>query len=365
MPDNMEKRVDPAKAVKHDASRQVQGRFEGEPTYTSDYRKWELGKPKRYGPDCSWQPPKDKFEGQSTFQRDYTRYNERPRQPLRPPNAAVQSGPFDDRTGYREDYIRHPLAPRFAKERERYKTPGVPMDDMTTFKRDYRGEQGDRMKSFKPDGRAELSDAPLEDTTTQKNDYRRWPTERPYQHQPDQYKKPEGDIDTNTTHRLAFKQHPLQRHAAVKPPPGRVMHAGPFDAITNYTTDFKPWEINRVQPCLKPGYQPNEAPFEGIPTYKAHYVPHAMKPTQSCRPDQAAIHSGPFDDGTMYRMEYTPKKIGPCPAAILESSAAGYTYVETDPRGHKLYAPIYTTVQDLGQRPMSGPSQTLQPLAVA
>lgn len=364
--DYPQKHVDPAKAIKHDMGRQAHGKFEGEPTYTSDYRKWDMSRPQRYGPDASWEPPKQKFEGQSTFQHDYTRYNEPPRQPLRPANAAIASGPFDDRTGYRDDYVRHPLGPKFQKEREKYKPAGVPMDGLTTFMRDYRGERGDRTKAFKPEGRPVASDVPLDDITTQKNDYRKWPTERPFHHQPDQYKKPEGDIDTNTTHRLTYKQHPLQRHAAIKPPPGRVMNAGQFDGVTNYNMDYKPWEIDRVHPTMQPKYQPNDAPFEGISTQKAHYVPHSLNPTASFKPHQAAINSGPFDDGTIYRMEYTPKHIGPCPAAILDTTSAQYRFVELDPRGHKLYRPMsYTTVTDLGRSAPGNAAHMLQPLAVA
>ena len=83
---------------------------------TADYRKWDMGKPKKYGPEAAWQPPKDRFEGQSTFQRDYRRYNEAPRQPMRPNDAAVASdAPFDGTTGYREEYVRHPMGPKFVK----------------------------------------------------------------------------------------------------------------------------------------------------------------------------------------------------------------------------------------------------------
>ncbi|KAK7115513.1 stabilizer of axonemal microtubules 2-like [Littorina saxatilis] len=365
--DYPEKRVDPAKAIRHDGQRQVQSKFEGEPTYTSDYRNWDMGKPTRFGPQSAWEPPKDKFEGQSTFTRDYRRYNEPPRQPLRPHDGAVMSDtPFDGTTGYREEYIRHPLGARFVKERETYKPTGVPMDGLTTFTRDFRGQPGELTKSFKPNGQAAISDAPFEDGTTFKNDYRKWPAERPYHHMPDQYRKPEGDMDMNTTNRITYKQHPLQRHAAIKPSCGRVMDAGQFEGITNYTSDFKPWEINRVHPTMRPEYQPNDAPFQGISTQKAHFIQHPVNLTHSFKPANAAMASGPFDDGTMYRMEYVPKATEPCPAAVLETARSKFTYVEQDTRGHKLYKPVFTSVTHLNGQINRGVSpQQLPQLAVA
>lgn len=231
--------------------------------------------------------------------------------------------------------------------------------------RDYRGQPGEKTNSCKPEGQAVASDAPFEDGTTFKTDYRKWPTERPYQHMPDQYRKPDGDMDMNTTNRITYKQHPLLRHAAIKPAHGRVMDPGQFEGITNYTTDYKPWEINRVHPMMKPEYQPNDAPFQGISTQKAHFVQHPVNPTHSFKPAHAAVTTGPFDDGTMYRMEYTPKQTGPCPAAILDTGSSSYKYIEMDPRGHKLYQPVFTSVRPLGGMNRGATPQQIQPLAVA
>lgn len=285
---------------------------------------------------------------------------------MRPNDSAVMSDtPFDGTTGYRNDYVRHPLAPKFIKEREKFKPSGVPFDGVTTFKRDYRGEPGEKTKSLKPDGRAYASDAPLDDMTTFKSDYRRWPTERPFAHAQDQYKKPDGEMDLYTTHNLTYKEFPIQRHQAVKPV-HRGINPGAFDGITNYNSDYKPWEIDRVHPKGRPEYQPNNAPFEGLSTQKAHYIPHQLAQTHSFKPDRGAASSNaPFDDGTIYRMEYTPKHVGPCPAAILDTAATAYKFVDVDPRGHKLYQPVFTSVTDLGRNHPRMNSPKLQPLAVA
>ena len=270
------------------------------------------------------------------------------------------------------------------QEKDKYKPNCVPLDGLTTFQRDYQGRPGDKTQSFKPEGRAVASDAPFEDSTTFKTDYRKWAAARPYQHQPDAYRKPDGEMDMNTTHKIAYQQHPLQRHAAIRPDGGR-MEPGKFDDTTNYSTDYKPWKADRVHPTMKPDYVPNNAPFEGCSTQKSHYIQHPMAPTQSFKPNVGAINSGPFEDGTMYRQEYTKKESEPCPAAVLDTGRSKYRYIEQDPRGHKLYQPVFTSITPLrnGSAPPSRngqvngvmrtgsaggikpPSPQLQPLAVA
>ena len=252
------------------------------------------------------------------------------------------------------------------QEREKFKPAGIPLDGLTTFRRDFRGQPGEKTSSCKPDRQAVASDTPFETSTTFKNDYRTWPTERPHQHMPDQYKKPEGDMDMSTTHKIVFKELPLQRHAATKPPQGRVIGVGRFDGDTNYKMHYQPWEIARVQPIMRLSYQPNEAPFEGMSTQKSHYIRHPIKPMHSFKPCHSAVASGRFDDRTMYRMEFTPKERGPCPAAVLNGNDSRFTFVQEDSRGHRFYQPVFTSVVDFnassGFKPANSPRQ-IQPIA--
>lgn len=293
-------------------------------------------------PEC-YIAPSQPFEGESTFTRDFRKYNEPPRKSLRPNEATHMSNmPFDGNTGYRDDYIRHQLQPREQREKELYKGPAVPFEGLSTFARDYTKKQGEKTESCRPPPAAYQSSAPLDDLTTFKNDYRRWNGEKPYVHQPDAYQKPEGDIDLNTTNRLNFKRHPMQRVAMVKPGEGRVMNPGAFEGLTNYKSDFKPWELNRQMPKVREGWVPNNNPFEGCPTYKAHYIQHAIAPPKSMKPDASAMASNaPFDDATMYRTEFVKKAASICEAAVLDTKASQYTFVETDSRGHKHYKPIW------------------------
>jgi len=336
------KHAPPAQLIKHSGQRHIPTKFEGEPTYKVDYKKWPLERIPQKAPDC-WVPPTQPFEGQSTFTSDYRKYHEPPRTSLRPNQATHMSdAPFDGNTGYRDDYIRHQIPLKHIKDKECYKAPNVKFDGMTTINRDFTKKEGLKTESCKSNSEAFQSGAPLDDLTTFKNDYRQWNGERPFVHQPDVYVKPEGEIDHNTTNRINYKQHPMQRVALVKPGEGRVMNPGTFDGLTSYKNDFKKWGVNREMPKPREGWVPSNQPFEGCPTYKAHYITHSIAPPKSMRPTAAALNSGaPFDDATMYRTEFTKKEANICEAALLETGVSKYTFVEMDNRGHKQYKPMW------------------------
>lgn len=359
-----EKHGAPARAIRNEGQRMIPARFDGEPTYRADYRKWEAGgRQQPYGMQAAWQPPQSKFEGQTTFQSDYKRNEIHPRQSFRPDQGPnLSDAPFEDRTVHRDAYIQHNIPPRFQREREHYKPPSAQFDGTTTFKRDYKGQVGGPSQSFKPDGRAYQSEAPFEDDTTNRHDYKRWPMERPYVHAHEPYRKPDGEMEMNTTHNATYREMPLERAKAFRPNSARKS-AAPFDGTTNYNSDFKKWENERVKAMRQPDYVPNNAPFEGNSTYKGHYVPHAADRTRAIRPDNQAFQSdAKFEDGTMYRQDYTPKQIQVCEAALIDQPTSRYRFTELDSRGHKMYAPVQQTIIPLQPR---SPMQSQQRLAMS
>lgn len=258
--------------------------------------------------------------------------------PLEQARAADQ--PFDDRTGYRDHYIKHPLPEKVVKEKDAWKPNKAPLDGLSNYKKDYVEKQGLPMASCKPDASAFRSGAPLEDMTTHRNDFKKWDAERPFVHEPDQYTKPEGNIDLNTTHKTDFTQKPLSKPISMKPLDAKKV-PGNFTDKTNYRDDYKKWQMDRERPVVKADYSPPEAPFEGLPTYKKDYVKYNEAPRKSIRPAEGGIQSdAPFDDQTIYKTEYIKKDNPLCPAAIIESSASRYQFKERDDKGHKWYEPI-------------------------
>ena len=283
------------------------------------------------------------------------------RQSFKPMEGAKMSDtPFQGNTDYHDSYVQHPLQPKFVQEKEQYKPSGAPLDGLTTNRKDYRGFPGSRMQSFKPDNQAFQSEAPLDDVTTNRKDYQRWETQRPYQHPAEQYKPPEGQMESQTTSNATYRPMPLVRTQAIRPNSGRQGPDVPFEGRTSYKSDYPKWEAERVLARQKEGYVPNQAPFQGDPTYRAHYKPHQVAPARSFRPDNAAFQSQePFNDQTMYKGDYTPKQIQICEAAIIDQGRSRYKFFGMDERGHRLYGPVSETVTPIGGQDRSLSQQRL------
>lgn len=272
----------------------------------------------RQGPYVSkdaWSQPTARFEGESTMNHDYRKYQQPPRQSMKPSEASkLSDAPFADDTDYRTSFKAHAPQPKFVRERELYKAPGVPFDGTTTFKRDYRGPTGEITRSFKPENAAFSSGVPLEDLTTNRKDYIKWPASKPYVHIQEGYKKPDGEMYMQTTHNTVYRNLPMSRSIPMKPSDANKLTNAPFDGTTNYAQNYKQWQIQRVEQPIRDGYHPNNAPFEGQSTQKAHYIPHGIQPNRSYKPDNTAFMSNArFEDNTMYRQDYVPKPRAPCP----------------------------------------------------
>ncbi|XP_033751105.1 stabilizer of axonemal microtubules 1-like isoform X2 [Pecten maximus] len=349
--DYIEKRGAPARPVKLDGHRQVTGKFEGEPTYKSDFKKWDLSG--RVGPVSNtdaWERPNARFEGESTMHHDYMQHAQPRRGLIKPTEATRMSDqPFFDRTDYRDSYIKHPMEKRFVHATEGYKPPKAAFDGQTTSKRDYLGHTGEKTQSFKPEGVPFQSDAPLEDSTTNRNDYKKWPAQRPYYHAPDQYKAPEGKMESNTTHNATYRQFPIQRSLAKRPDSANKARNAAFDGSTSYANDYIKWDMGQKNmPMVRDEYHPTDAPFEGMSTQKAHYIAHPQQPLRSFKPDNTALQSNAkFEDGTMYRTDYTAKKVGLCPAISLDGPTSGFQFTTLDSRGHRVYQPVMETITPL------------------
>ncbi len=334
----------PAKPRKPVERKGAPGKFEGLPTYKNDYRKWETEGPFRPQKDSGYVPPEAPFEGQSTQKRDFIGYKAPPRQSMKPTENAVGSDqPFDDTTGYKQEYIRHAMAPRPPKEQKTWAPNPAKMDGLTNYTKDFVPKQAGKMPSCKPDQGGYQSDAPFDDKTTQKVDYQKWPTERPFQYQPDVYRKPDGTFDFNTTHNIDFTKKPIVP-VQMKRPEDRKGQPGKFYDGTTHKNDFRKWSgVERFKPKQDSGYVPPQAAFEGLPTYTSDYIGHKAPVRASMRPAENAVGTGaPFEGNTMYRTEYIPKEHEPCPAAILNTGRTKYVFSDQAPDGHKFYSKMPT-----------------------
>jgi len=173
-----------------------------------------------------------------------------------------------------------------------------------------------------------------------KVDFIEWPTERIRLHEREQYQKPEGEMQLDTTTHTDYTRKPLERLPPARPQEGRRV-AGKFDGTTQYQVEYRQWDpTDRSRPTVpKAAYEPTSAPFEGLATYQRDYIPHAMSLTRSLKPADPGYSSGaPLDDNTEYRMEFYRKQAERCPVPQVEAgSHPRYTYRDQDDVGHLWY----------------------------
>jgi len=179
------------------------------------------------------------------------------RRPMMKPSEAARMSDarFPDSTGYRDSYIKHPMEKKFAHQPEVYKAPAAAFDGVTTFQRDFKGPIGERTVSFKPNNQAFSSGQPLEDVTTNRNDFRKWPMEKPFIHLQEGYKRPDGIMETSTTHNATYKEFPIQRAIGKRPTSATKTKNVPFDGNTSYSTDYRKWDMgNREKAMMRDEY---------------------------------------------------------------------------------------------------------------
>ncbi|XP_072167064.1 stabilizer of axonemal microtubules 2-like [Diadema setosum] len=338
--DYPQRKIEPPKSFRGNHTRSVSpGAFRGTPTYVDDYRKWELPPKEKLKDHHAYIPSNAAFDGLSTFTRDFPAKRAEMRGSMKPDDRAkVSTSPFDDKTCHRMTYIPHDTQPKFVPAKPQYKKNPHKFDGLSTFQRDFTAKQGYVPESCKPSNMPLRSDHPFEDNTTFRQSYQKWDMERPYQHVPEAWVKPGGNMDLMTTHTLAYPAHKIKPPSPVRPPSGKPGRDVPFDDRTNYKQDFRKWEsmpFRRGDPSQRP-YERPSVPFEGYSHYKTNYVAKHAHPAKSMAPGNTAnLSSEPFDDRTNYKTDYIPKDFTPCPAVNLQSN--GFKFTELDNRGHEIW----------------------------
>jgi hypothetical protein len=327
--------------IKREQLRAVAGPFGGEPTYKTDYKKWDLERPYRHSSGGDWAPPTEKFEGVSTAKTDFIGYYEPPRRPFKPaPTVNTSDLPFAGSTDYKDAYVRHPLEGRYQKQKEVWQPTGVPMDGLTTFQRDFTPKAYARPEMMRPTNQVHNTEAPFAEDTTHRTDFKEWPLDRHHVHRAPEYQKPDGTIDGVTSYKSEYVALPFVKEALMRPTQ-RMRNTGPFDGTTNYREHYIQHPYAKANPVQSNhDYAPPSVPFEGESTFTSHYHAHPLAPSKSFKPTSSTIKSdAPFDGTTLYTTEYTPKQIEPCPAAMLETPRSKFKLSEVDPTGHRFYEP--------------------------
>lgn len=274
--------------------------------FSADYRQWAMNRTDKITHDPGYQPPDAPFEGNSNYQTDYLPKKVAPRSSMRPTEQTRgNNDPFSDRTGYRDYYIKHPLPEKQVREKQAYAPNKAPLDGLSNYMKDYIPKGMDKTKSCKPDNNAYQSDAPFQDGTTHRTDYQARHVDRPYVREPEQYRRPEGDMDMHTTTHTDYTKKPIEKQVATRPVDRKTV-PGKFSDATNYNHDFRKWPLGeRPVQTMKSGYNPPDMPFEGNSNYQTDYIPKSQAPRRSMKPVETARQTGdPFPDKTGYRDYY-------------------------------------------------------------
>ncbi|XP_078071426.1 stabilizer of axonemal microtubules 2-like [Mustelus asterias] len=311
------------------------------PTYRDHYKQWELSKRESSKPEYTFKIPLIKFANTTTFQDDYSVKIPAPKESFKPPNATRLSDmPFDDMTNYRQHYIPYTHEPRKRREHEQYKPNDDPFDDLTTHRRDFKGQIGELAVPIHPPCTKINTNRQFYDLTEFRDKYRTWTVDPPTIHKAVQFVAPEGKMNLSTTTHTDYIQHKVQPLVPARPLPQMSEHSISFEGQSTMKADYKPWDSTR-EPMIKPRQELEKATgqFDDMTTFRAHYVPHQTNLVHSFKPRNTYIpNTIPLDNGTTYKYSFTPKAIDVCLASF--AVPPGYEYVETDPRGHKLYRPV-------------------------
>lgn len=337
-----QKPLENVRSYKPEEAKKNLSKFEGEPTYQSDYIKWSVDpRQTSMAPLNTYKPNEAPFEGNTNYHNDYVKYQGQAlTKSLKPLSVPIKSdAPFDDLTDYNSTYIRHPLQEKEVREKQVWQPNTAPLDDISNYKRDYIAKEASRITAFKPDNKPYQSDAAFDETTTHKIDYLPWSGDlRATQKVAEKYHKPEGQMVFDSTTHKDYPGYITELPVKIGPRYDFKPSQGPFDDTTNYNSDFKQRQSEKTE-TYKPisTYQPTDTPFEGIPTYKTDYMGRQGPMVKSYKPVDSGYKSGaPMDDMTNYKMEYIKRVVSPCPAMHLDNDAR-YMFSEQDEIGHKWF----------------------------
>jgi len=199
----------------------------------ADYPRWEVSRHEKT-PRNDYVPPTTPFEGNSRYKSDFPMHARTPRESFKPVENTIRSdAPFDGVTEARKSYVQHAVPRRETREKPVWEPSTARMDGMSTSRNDYGPKEAMKQSSYKPDAVAFRSTEPFDGSSTQRSDFVSRPAERVRRREPETYRKPEGDLDLNTTAKMAYTRKPMEKTTPIKPQDTHV-DPGKFEGTSNY-----------------------------------------------------------------------------------------------------------------------------------
>ena len=319
-----------------------------------DFKAWPIDRVKPICNNLGYRPNSAPFQGNTGYQSDFQRHPLSVRQSMRPQEQTNKSDqPFNEETSYKKEYTLKCVTPPKRPPKAAFTASQAPFDSQTRYKIDFTEKQFPKVASCKPDGGAYVSNAPFQGQSTQKEDYIKKTIPERFIHTQDVYKKPDGEMEKNTTTHRDFDRKPMEPTPKARPAEKRGM-PGKFRDETTNKVDY-PWQAYQAQRVIKKSeYHPPEAPLEGVPTYQRDYTKHQINLVKSMKPlESAKISDEPFAQSTGYREEYTKKHMEPIarreqpvwnknPAKFEGSTNYNQDYIEKTPEKRLNFKPDQT-----------------------
>nr|CDS32503.2 protein FAM154A [Hymenolepis microstoma] len=222
--------------------------FEGEATYTADYKEWDVEPHNNNVPKYEYQKPIDSFNGESIYSTDYVNHGfVKPPNAIKPSPQPIQSGSFDG---------------------------------ISTFTADYIPKNADKQMPFRPKYTPLSSNTPFTKETTHNVDYTEKPLPEHFRRNVEEYKPSSAEFDGRTTYRDNYMPLEGKRAKMIKPVSEAPAYKGEFSDMTNYKKEYRRWSIKARESSVQgpPKYLPPEVPFDGQTIYQNEYMAKFLEP---------------------------------------------------------------------------------------
>lgn len=121
--------------------------------------------------------------------------------------------------------------------------------------------------------------------------------------QPQQYMKPDGVMEKNTSNHLDYPEHELSPRKSYKPSNSVQRSEAPLEDITTARQDYPEHKVEPRQRRAMQQYVKPEGKMEGVSTNRLEYPEHQLTPRQTYKPANAVVKSDdPFEDKTTARL---------------------------------------------------------------
>lgn len=320
------------------------GRVEYKSTSHGDYKTWRPDPVMRVNRSNTYMPPLEPFKDTSIHQQDFLRFNQPPRPTGRQPDKIKLEGLQEKETTNLSHYSAKELPPKFTNKKEVYNPPEYPFNSNSVFKEDFQDLRGaPKARRFRPISDLFATDMKMDSSTTKDSDFKAWQVKIPKQKSPEQYKRPEGEVDCQTTH-MDYGNFGRRALPAKNARPRTKLRFGREEALddtTNYGLSFRwtaqpktfskgPLVKNEVFPGQRQNF--NET-SEFLDKYKRfNVVPPRMYKDNS----QLFKTKDPVSNHTVYKGDFEWPSME-CPSNNLMNGTGNFKFDHETEAGHRVF----------------------------